>query len=291
MRYSAIITAYKEEKTVGKVIEEFLKQLPKNSEIILVAPDEDTLNVGRKFSLIDKRVRIIKDSGKGKPNALNLAFKNAKGDILVLTDGDVVIGKNSIKPLLSHFRNSKVGAVSGRVVYLIKKDSLFYEWAKLSEKVFDSLRKKQDREGRLFHPTGYLYAIRNGLVREIYPNCLSDDALIGFLIKSKGYLIKYEPKAKVYVKFPLTFKDFIKQKSRTRAGFLQIKKIFGKNVRSISSEISLGFKDLIRIYGFSKIHKMFLVGLLYLISWLRAYWLIYKQKPFEKIWERIESTK
>jgi len=153
------------------------------------------------------------------------------------------------------------------------------------------MRRKQEKTDELWHPTGYLYAIRNGLIKQIRPNTLSDDALIGYLIKSKGYLIKYEPKAKVYVKFPTTISDFIKQKSRTRAGFLQLKKWFGFKGRKITTEIAFGIKDLFRAYGVSKIHKMLFVVLIYLIPWLRAYWLIFREKPFEKVWERIETTK
>jgi len=36
---------------------------------------------------------------------------------------------------------------------------------------------------------------------------------------------------------------------------------------------------------------MLLVGIIYIISWLRAYWLISIRKPFKKIWGRIETTK
>jgi hypothetical protein len=50
-------------------------------------------------------------------------------------------------------------------------------------------------------------------------------------------------------------------------------------------------KDLLRVYGIRKSHKMLIVSFVYLISWLRAYWLIFRRKSFEKIWERIETTK
>ncbi|MCX8190667.1 MAG: glycosyltransferase [Candidatus Aenigmarchaeota archaeon] len=289
--YSAVITAYREEKTVGRVIESFLKELPKNSEIFVVAPDDETLKVAREYSKKSRRVKFLKDRGKGKPSALNLAFSKVSGKIIILTDGDVVIEEGSVRNLLKHFKDKKVGIVSGRVVYLIPEKSIFYEWAKLSERVFDKMRKEQDRKGEFWHPTGYLYALRRNLVERIPSNSLSDDAVIGYLVKSKGYLVRYEPRAVVYIKFPLSIRDFIKQKSRTRAGFLQLRRWFGFFGRRISSEISLGFRDLFKIYGFKKFYKMVFVGLIYLISWIRAYWLIYRGASFKKIWERVESTK
>lgn len=291
MSISVIITAREEEKMIRESIKILRQELPRNSELIVIAPDNPTLKVAKNFIKEDKRIKILKDPGKGKPTALNIIFRKTKSKVIILTDGDVTPHKNSVKLLSKYFKNPKIGAVSGKVIYKIKKKSLFYEWAKLSEKVFDKIRRKQDKEKTLWHPTGYLYAIRNGLVKKIPSNTLSDDALIGYLIKSKGYLIKYEPKAKVYVKFPTSILDFIKQKSRTRAGFLQLQKWFGFKGRRIGDEISVGMKDLFKVYGIRKIHKMILVSLIYLIAWLRAYWLIWSNKSFEKIWTRIESTK
>lgn len=287
---SIIVTAYKE-PNLSKCLDSILNQkLPKNYEILVVSPDKETIAIAKKYQKKNKRIKIIKDPGKGKPTALNLAFKHAKGKILVLTDGDVILGKNSIPSLLKHFKDPKVGAVSGQVIYTISKDTLFYEWAKLSGKVFHEQRTQQAKQGTLMHPTGYLYAIRSSIVKSIPENTLSDDAVIGYLIKSKGYTIAYEPKAKVYVKFPTSVSDFIKQKSRTRAGFLQMKNWFGTSVRSMGTEISFGFKELIKAYGF-KLHKMILLSLIYLLAWFRAYWLFYRKMPFEKVWQRIESTK
>ncbi len=80
-RYSAIITAFKEEKTIGKAIRQIISQLPKNSEVLVVAPDEPTLSVARKLAENDGRIKILKDPGKGKPTALNLGFRKVKGKI------------------------------------------------------------------------------------------------------------------------------------------------------------------------------------------------------------------
>jgi cellulose synthase/poly-beta-1,6-N-acetylglucosamine synthase-like glycosyltransferase len=286
------VTAFREEKTIGKCIESIVDQkIPVNYELLISCPDEPTANVVRKYQKKYKNIKLIRDPGKGKPFALNMIFKYAKGKILILTDGDVQLEKNSIILLLTHFKNPKVGGVSGKVIYQLSKSSLFYEWAKLSEKLFDKLRKKEAEEGKLWHPTGYLYAIRKGIINRIPVNSLSDDAVIGYLIYSKGYKIEYESQAKVYVKFPNKISDFIKQKARTRAGILQLNKWFKFKGRTISKEISLGIKDLFKIYGFKKFHKMIFLCLIYLITWFKAYWYIYTKKSFKKVWQRIETTK
>lgn len=291
MKISILIPAYKESKTIGKCLDSIIKQNLPDCEIIVSSPDEPTRKVVKKYQKKYKNLKLIRDEGKGKPAALNILFKEAKGDVLVLTDADVVLGKNSIKNLLKHFKDKQIGAVCGKVVYKTPKNSLFWEWSKLSEKFFDKLRGIQDKNNELWHPSGNLYAIKNGIVEKIPPNSLSDDAVIGYLVKSKGYLIKYEPKAEVYVKFPLTISDFIKQKSRTRAGFLQIKKWFGFKSRGLTTEILFGVRDLLKTYSIKKIHKMFFVVLVYLISWLNAYWIFWRKKGFEEVWIRAETTK
>jgi cellulose synthase/poly-beta-1,6-N-acetylglucosamine synthase-like glycosyltransferase len=292
MKISIIVTAYKESETINRCLDSITSQsLPDRYEILVSSPDESTINAVKNYQKNNKNIKLVRDPGRGKPVALNILFKKARGDILVLTDGDVILGENSIKNLLRHFKNEKVGAVSGKVIYEVPEDSLFFEWAKFSEKFFDKMRKTKSGERSLYHPTGYLYAIRNNIVGTIPENSFSDDAVVGYLIVSNGYSIEYEPKSKVYVKFPLTVTDFIKQKSRTKAGFLQIKEWFNFEERNMLGELSFGTKDLFKFYGFNKIHKMFLVGLIYFLSWLKAYWIFLGKKEFEEVWSRVESTK
>ena len=95
---SIVITSFKEPKTIGKAIESFLnQQIKEKYEILVCAPDKETLDVARKYSQKNKKVKIFKDPGKGKMFALNLLFKKIKSEILVFSDGDVFVQKNSFK--------------------------------------------------------------------------------------------------------------------------------------------------------------------------------------------------
>ena len=145
---SIIITAYKEEKTIGKAIQALLDNNLKNFEILVVAPDTKTLSEIKKFSRKDKRIKDIKDSGKGKPAALNLVFKKAKGEILVLTDGDVWIEKNAIKYLLEPFSDPKVGAVSGHPISINSRNKIMGFWSHLLTSVADKRRYSGEVTGK-----------------------------------------------------------------------------------------------------------------------------------------------
>ncbi len=289
---SIIITACKEEKTISKAIESILKnKIQEEFEILVVAPDKETLNKAQEFS-INNRIILIQDPGKGKPAALNLAFKRAKGDILILTDGDVFIGTDSIKPILEKFRDKKIGAVSGRPVSLNDKKSMLGFWSHLLTDIADSRRKKAILLKKKFVCSGYLYAMRAGVVPEIPEETLSDDGFISHLIYKKGYKIGYSPNSLVYVKFPTNLKDWIKQKKRSAGGYNQIKKWTKAEIRSFSKESA----GLFQVFKYHKNIKEFFYTILLIFTRIYLWAIIFKdinlkKKSLKKMWLRIDSTK
>jgi len=290
---SIIITAYKEEKTIGKAIESILQnKISLNYEILVLAPDKKTLEMAEKYSKKFKQVKVVKDDGEGKPSALNLAFKIAKGKILILTDGDVYISDDSITKLLEHFKDKKIGAVSGRPISLNSRKNKLGFWSHLLTDIADQRRKKALLIKKRFYCSGYLFAMRKGIVSNIPKETLSDDGLISFLIYAKGYKIDYEPKAEVYVKFPTNLKDWINQKKRSAGGYNQIKLWTKKEIRSFAKE-SLG---VFQVLKYPRTLKEFFWT--FELIFLRIYlWILIfkdinlKKKEFEKIWLRINSTK
>lgn len=288
MKISFIITSYKEPKTIGRAIEAVISQRVSNLDVIVVAPDDETLAVAKGYG-----VKTVKDYGKGKPAALNLVVKKAKGNILIFSDGDVYIGKNSIREILKPFKDSKVGAVSGNVVSLNSKKNMLGYWAYLLTKVTHELRLEKLNSTNRFFCTGYLFAIRKELFPKLPENLLSEDGYISNNVYEKGYAIKYTPKAKVYVKYPTTFKDWIIQKRRSAGGYNQIKQITGKKtVRSFKSE-SLG---VFRLFKYITSFKEFFWFIALIFARLYLWFVIYidinvKKKSQKEIWKRVETTK
>ena len=110
-----IITAFKESKTIGKTIESFLKQTYAGKyEIVVSAPDKETIEVVKKYMKKYKNVKHFKDPGKGKSFALNMIFKKYKSGILIFTDGDVFVNNVAIEQIVNLFGDKKMGCVSGR---------------------------------------------------------------------------------------------------------------------------------------------------------------------------------
>lgn len=254
-----------------------------NIPIYIVTPED--------YSQI-KGVKIIKDKGKGKPEALNIAFKEIKEDILILTDGDVYTDKKSINNIIKNF-DLQTGLITGKVISLNKKDNMIGYWSHFLTYAANTMRAKKYTNGEFFEGSGYLLAIRKNLIKNIDPNALADDGVISKIIYDSKYKEKYLEDSKVYVKYPDNFKDWIKQKKRSAGGYKQdiTEKTYGN--RSFLKEARYGIKIF---FTYPKNFKEFFYTLVLFIA--RVYlWIlieidikILRKNPTD-IWVRVESTK
>ena len=228
--------------------------------------------------------------GIGKPEALNIAFKKIEEDIVILTDGDVYVSKKSIKSIIKLF-DDQTGLISGKVISLNDKKTILGFWSHFLVFAADKMRERQYKNNQFFEATGYLYAIRKSLIKEIPKDILSEDGFISYIIYKSEYKIKYDKNALVYVKFPKTFSDWIRQKRRSVGGYKQ--KYIDETNRSFLKEAYFGI-SLFFIYP-KNIKEYFYLLLLFLARiylWIKIFIdLKIRKLTFEKIWVLVESTK
>jgi len=290
---SIVITAYKEAKTVGKAIKQILKSNIKESyEVLVLAPDQETLSVAKRYG--NKKIKVIRDSGKGKPTALNLAFRKAKGRIIVMTDGDVYINEKAIPRILEKFEDKSVGIVSGRPVSLNSRKRMLGFWSHVLTNTAHKMRIERTKMGKMIVCSGYLYAVRKGIVSKLPEEALSEDAVLSHLVYDKEHKTAYAPHAEVYVKYPDNFSDWMKQKKRSAGGYNQLGYFVRKRerMRSFSKESAGIFKVLTYPRNLREIFytKILILARLYL--WAAIFVDInIKKKKLKKIWVRVESTK
>src|SRR3989344_4041083 len=234
---SIIITSFNEphlERAINSILNQKINY---KHEIIIAAPDKEAEKLTKKY-----KIKYFKDPEKGKSYALNLLLKKVKSEILILTDGDVYLGNNSINEILELFKDPLMGVATGRPMpeetrenkYGYFSNLLFYGAHKIRRKLFD--------EGKFLECSGYLFAFRNKVIRE-FPLDVAEDTIIPYIFSHKGYKIGYAEKALVYVKNPNNFKDWIKQKKRTAKGHETLTKYYPNfpRVKSFSNEIKYGF--------------------------------------------------
>jgi GT2 family glycosyltransferase len=110
---------------------------------VLVVVDEDATDgtkdvcgeFERKFGGM---FRVLVQKGKGKSNALNLGIASAQGDVLAMTDDDVLCAPDYIQGIQTVFAQASVDGAQGRV--LLDCDGTLPEWMSVGLAKFMSLR-------------------------------------------------------------------------------------------------------------------------------------------------------
>lgn len=294
-KISLIITAFKEPR-IRKAIESAISQKTNQDyEIIISAPDEETLRIAKEYSKKDKRIQLFKDPGKGKMFALNILIKKLNSDILILTDGDVWISDNSVEEITHLFLDPEIGCVTGKPTPIETRDTKYGYWANFLFEAAHKLRKSAFEQNKFIECSGYLFAFRKDKNIEI-PLDTAEDAIIPYHFWGKGYKIGYAENAKVFVKNVDNLKDWIKQKVRTTKAHETLEKYADikttPRVKSFKTEVS-GISDL---FNYPKSIKEFYWSAL--LAFFRFYmWgLVFynsKIKKFKSVdnWERIESAR
>ncbi|MBS3112360.1 glycosyltransferase family 2 protein [Candidatus Woesearchaeota archaeon] len=293
---SIVITSFNEAEIVGKSIKSILEnEIKEEFELIVVAPDKATEEVVKQISKEYKEIKYFKDPGKGKSYALNLVFKILKGRIWIFTDGDTCVSKNAIKEIVEKFKDKSVGCVTGRPVSLNKKNKILGFWSHL---LFDAgahnIRKELDKKNRFLECSGYLFAFKNNITRNV-PLNVAEDTIIPYLVTKKGYRIRYAEKALVYVQNPTLLKDFIKQRVRTAKAHETLERYapFFPKVKSFTNEVR---KGTLWALQYPKNIKEYIWTLF--LFFIRLYiWILVKvehyifKKEYGDGWERVETTK
>ena len=293
-----IITSYKEPISTLRAVNVFLEQYPGEDLRVFVVDPFEEVEKFLKENISDKRFNFFLDPGEGKSYALNLLFQEFSGtekDIFVLTDGDVYVSENTIKEISNAFQDSKIGCITAKPVSVDSKETKFGYWSHLLFSGADKTRRKLSNKEKFFECSGYLFAIRKGVIID-FPIDASEDSVIPYLFWKKGYKIKYLDNVEVYVKNPDNIKDWENQKIRNIKGHENLNAIFPEMPRTKSfwNEIKFGF-----------LHTLFyprnIKELNWTISLLKNRYKIYK-KAFKDIKQKtsysdgwreteIESTK
>ncbi len=291
---SIVITTYREEQTILRAVRAFLGQdLTQEWELLVVCPDDETAAIIAPLVASNARVRCLRDEGKGKPAALNVALQAACGDLVILSDGDVYVAPGAVCALVAAFDDPRVGIVSGRPVSISPRNTMLGYWSHLLVDAAHRQRSSRAAQGAFFECSGYLYAFRRGLAGPIPEDSLAEDGLISHQVWQQGFRTAYAPAAEVYVKYPDSYRDWLIQKIRSVGGYAQGYLPSSRGMRSFRAEATHGAWQAL---SFARSPKELLWTLMLFAArihlWLRVTWDVrWRKKPFASLWRRVGSTK
>jgi cellulose synthase/poly-beta-1,6-N-acetylglucosamine synthase-like glycosyltransferase len=162
------------------------------------------------------------DARGGKIGAMNRGMQFVKTPIVIFSDGNTMLGHESIRRIVNLFSDPKVGCVSGeKRIFGKDKDAAAGAGEGLYWK-YESTLKKWDAElYSVVGAAGELFAIRTELFQEVEKDTLLDDFIISLRVAQKGYTIQYDPEAYAIESASADVKEELKRKIRISAGGIQ----------------------------------------------------------------------
>lgn len=220
---TVIIPAHNEEVVIVDKLQNVLQlDYPPQLLQILVVSDgstDKTVALARRFA--SPQVEILDlQPNRGKASALNAGVKQARGDVLLLCDANVLFHPSALKKLLEPLSDPQVGAASGDV-RLASEQSDFEQ----GERSYYSLERRiqwaESQIGSMMGVDGGMYVLRRSLYRELPQDTILDDFVTSMQVLQQGYRIVYVPEALAYENGTPTWWQEFRRRLRVTRGAVQ----------------------------------------------------------------------
>ena len=223
---SILLAVFNEEKVIREKLES-LNQLiyPKDRLEILICSDASTDETDRLIRSAQVNLNIHFERSptrQGKVKIINLLSKIATGNILVITDANVLHEPDSLALLIRHFKNKEIGLVDSAMINPVsdRQGISLQESAYISREV-----KMKHAEGKLWGcmmgPSGGFYAIRKELFSPVPENFLVDDFYINMQVLVQGKKAINDIESKAFEDVSNSLAEEFRRKVRISAGNFQ----------------------------------------------------------------------
>ena len=195
-RVTLAFSAFDEESCIQQKIESCLAlDYPPDRLEILVGCDgctDRTAELARRAG--GARVQVHELSPRaGKASVLTRLVPSARGDVVVLTDANVMLEPGALRALARRFTDPAVGAVVGRLRLLDaagrdEEEGLYWRYETF-------LKYHEGKHGCVLGANGGIYAIRRILFSPLSADTITDDFVIPVRISLRGWKVLFAPDA------------------------------------------------------------------------------------------------
>ena len=216
-RATFIIPAYNEEKTIGEKISNTLSidYPPDRIEVLVISNGSTDRTAEIVNGVDDPRVALIDMKAPGKIQALNEGARRATGDILVFSDADFLLGRDSLEAMARKFADPSVGGVCGaRDTGKAREGDATGEGEGLYGRWDRWQKMRESRIGSVFAADGLLYAIRRQLYLPPSDAAQADDIAISTAVPLQGFRLLFDPSAVAWENATVRASDEFRRKIR-----------------------------------------------------------------------------
>ncbi len=222
---SVVIPAYNEAAGIAATIRSMTTtRYPGRTEIVVVddGSTDDTAAIVQRLEI--PCVRVITQPNSGKAGALNRGIAEARGDILVLVDGDTIFQADTLGRLIAPLAAADVGAVSGNTKVGNRRGFLG-SWQHLEYVMgFNLDRRLFDMLGTIPTVPGAIGAFRRAAltaVGGVSSDTLAEDTDLTMALSRSPWRVVYAPDAIAWTEAPSSLRQLWRQRYRWSYGTMQ----------------------------------------------------------------------
>jgi cellulose synthase/poly-beta-1,6-N-acetylglucosamine synthase-like glycosyltransferase len=235
--FSIIIPVKNEERVIARLLNSLseLNYPVEKREIIIVEDGsiDKTNGLCTDFAKRNTNVRILSKSiSNGKPSALNLGLKYAKGEIVAIFDADNVPAHDAIFAAVKYFEDPKVAAVQGRTASINPKENMLTQFISYEEAVWcEAYLRGKDVLNLFVHLKGSCQFIRRDILSQLKgfdEAFLSEDMELSARIVERNYRIRYASDVMALQESPSTLRTLFRQRTRWFRGTMEVALKYGR---------------------------------------------------------------
>ena len=192
---SMIISLHNEERLIVQRIKNFeaLDYPPEYCELLLGddCSNDRTRALIQEHVACNPRIRFFPfDTHQGKTAVINTLVPHAHGTILAFTDANTFYAPDSLRKMVRHFADPRVGSVSGRLILQsttgVNTDDNYWQYETL-------LKRREGDLGVVLGANGGIYTLRKELFRPLKSDVIQiDDFIWPVSVYIHGYRGVYE---------------------------------------------------------------------------------------------------
>jgi cellulose synthase/poly-beta-1,6-N-acetylglucosamine synthase-like glycosyltransferase len=218
---TVLVPAHNEEKWITRKIENTLAlDYPRNRMQVLVASDgceDGTTGVVEGYAASGVQLNHH-EIRCGKTATLNRVVPTVRGEIVLLTDCNALLPRDTLRLLVRYFKDPSVGSVSGEKV-CVDTGSVATRGEGLYWRYESAIKTAESQLGAALGGTGQILAFRKSLFPHI--PVIGDDFYIPMKIMlSSGGRSLFEPRAKAAIPAAATLSLELERKTRAHVSLL-----------------------------------------------------------------------
>lgn len=213
--FAICVCAYNEERTIAEKARNMIavaEGVP-DCELFVYVDGASDRTLERLAPFRDRINVVAAEIRRGKSHGMNALVEKCSADIVVFTDANVELDRDTLRQLAPWFSDPSVGCVCGHLVYSNPDESAMASSGSLYWRIEEAIKQLESDVFSVIGADGSLFAIRRSAHHHV-PDDIIDDFYISMKIVIDGMRVVRAPKALAFEKSATSAYDEFRRKIR-----------------------------------------------------------------------------